>query len=239
MAFHNSGRIVTNGLVLSLDAADQNSYTSGSTTWFDLSGNGNSGSLANGPIFSSDSGGSIVFDGINDCVSGSVINLQSQMTVLIFAKPIQRTGTNYPVYISKWEAIPSSNRSWQIATNPSIDKELIIVSSNGDYNNSVIKRYEIPSINYNTWRQIGFTFNSGSFIPYRNGVAASYSASLDASITTIHTSSVQYKLGTAFDGAFDINLSGSIANVQIYNRALSAQEVLQNYNAVKSRFNLT
>ena len=62
------GNIVTNGLVLYLDAANYQSYISGSTTWYDLSGNNNSGSLVNGPTYSSTNAGSIVFDGTNDYV---------------------------------------------------------------------------------------------------------------------------------------------------------------------------
>ena len=69
MSFANGGRIVTDGLILSLDASDQNSYISGSITWTDLSENRNSGALTNGPTYSSDNGGSIVFDGADDYVS--------------------------------------------------------------------------------------------------------------------------------------------------------------------------
>ena len=77
MAFANGGRIVTDGLVLSLDAADQNSYPGSDTTWNDLSGNGNNGTLVNGPTFNSANGGSIVFDGTSqyiDCGSSSLLN---------------------------------------------------------------------------------------------------------------------------------------------------------------------
>jgi hypothetical protein len=69
MAFIHSPKIVTDGLVLALDAGNTKSYTSGSTTWFDKSGFGNNGTLTNGPTFSSANGGSIVFDGVNDYVS--------------------------------------------------------------------------------------------------------------------------------------------------------------------------
>ena len=62
-------KIVRDGLVLSLNAADRNSYVSGSTTWFDLSGNNNSGSLTNGPTFNSANGGSLSFDGTNDIIT--------------------------------------------------------------------------------------------------------------------------------------------------------------------------
>jgi len=67
MSFNNGPTIVTNGLVLALDAGDKNSYVSGSTTWFNLTGV-NNGTLTNGPTFNTGSGGSIVFDGTNDRV---------------------------------------------------------------------------------------------------------------------------------------------------------------------------
>ena len=68
MAEIHGPKIVRDGLVLALDAADRNSYISGSTTWTDLSGNGNTGTLTNGPTYSSANGGSLVFDGSNDYV---------------------------------------------------------------------------------------------------------------------------------------------------------------------------
>ena len=57
-----------NGLVLALDAANTKSYPGSGTTWTDLSGRGNTGTLTNGPTYSSANGGSIVFDGTNDYV---------------------------------------------------------------------------------------------------------------------------------------------------------------------------
>ena len=66
MATIGGSNIVTNGLVLALDAANRRSYISGSFVWNDISGNRNSGSLINGPTFDSANGGSIVFDGTND-----------------------------------------------------------------------------------------------------------------------------------------------------------------------------
>ena len=68
MSTIGGANIVSDGLVLCLDAANRKSYVNGSTVWRDLSGNNNSGSLVNGPTFSSANGGSIVFDGTNDYV---------------------------------------------------------------------------------------------------------------------------------------------------------------------------
>jgi hypothetical protein len=60
------GKIVTNGLVLALDAADKNSYPGSGTTWRDMSGNNSNSTLTNSPTFNSANGGSIVFDGVDD-----------------------------------------------------------------------------------------------------------------------------------------------------------------------------
>ena len=77
MSFSNAPTVVTNGLVLSLDAGDRNSYVSGSTTWFDLAGT-NNGTLTNGPTFNTGSFGSIVFDGVDDYVTtNSNININN------------------------------------------------------------------------------------------------------------------------------------------------------------------
>ena len=83
MAYNFSPKIVTDGLVLYLDAANTKSYVSGSTVWNDISRGGNNGSLINGPTFISGNGGSIVFDGVNNYVEfGDVLDLgTNSMTV--------------------------------------------------------------------------------------------------------------------------------------------------------------
>ena len=76
MAFNYSPRIIQDGLVLYLDAANTKSYPTTGTTWSDLSRRGNNGTLTNGPTFNSSNGGIIVFDGINNYVDfgSSAIN---------------------------------------------------------------------------------------------------------------------------------------------------------------------
>ena len=69
MALSHSPLIVTDGLVLCLDAANKKSYSGSGTTWTDRSGNGNNGTLVNGPTFDSGNGGSIDFDGVDDNVN--------------------------------------------------------------------------------------------------------------------------------------------------------------------------
>ena len=84
MGLAHSPSIVTNGLVLALDAANRKSYPGTGTTWTDISGNGNSGTLVNGPTYSSANGGSIVFDGTNDYVVTSTITNYKSLNMWVY-----------------------------------------------------------------------------------------------------------------------------------------------------------
>jgi hypothetical protein len=89
--------IVTDGLVLNLDAANIKSYVSGSTTWRDLSRSGNNGTLTNGPTFNAGNGGSIVFDGIDDYSSTTPVSnltipqMEGDITYEYWVQPTQAT----------------------------------------------------------------------------------------------------------------------------------------------------
>jgi hypothetical protein len=99
--------IVQNGLVLDLDAADRNSYVSGSTTWFDLSGNPNNGILTNGPTYSSANGGSIVLDGVDDyvnCGNNNSINVTGSgltLSAWVYRTALNSNSNNYRRIIEK------------------------------------------------------------------------------------------------------------------------------------------
>ncbi len=74
------GNVTTNGLKIYLDAGNPKSYVSGSTTWYDLSGNNVNGTLTNGPTFSPEANGCIVFDGIDDIVTTTFNKVQTSNT---------------------------------------------------------------------------------------------------------------------------------------------------------------
>ena len=112
MSLLHSPKIVTNGLVLCLDAANRKSYPGSGNIWRDLSGNGNNGTLTNGPTFSSANGGSIVFDGTDDIVlvnNSSSISPSSAITVSAFFKISSYTSNYAPIcfkqnnYVSFYE----------------------------------------------------------------------------------------------------------------------------------------
>ena len=231
MAVSTRNSIVTNGLVLYLDAANSKSYVSGSTTWRDMSGNGNSGSLVNGPTFNSGNGGSIVFDGINKRVSCPLspsiqsINTTNALTLSTFIQ-INFTNENRDLIgINKL----SGNNPFIFRANISngyfFDCEIGGVRTTNSYPGTT-------STILNKWVQLTATIGNNLVKIYLNGLQVGSTATISGNIKTLDA---DFRVGDLGYNYF----KGNISNTQLYNRALSATEILQNYNATKTRFNLT
>ena len=240
MSFGNGPRIVTNGLVLSLDAADQNSYVSGSATWNDLSGNNNTGSFlvtgsnAVSASYNSSNNGNIVFNtgSYVDCGNPTTLTSVNNVSVNVWFKIAIAPTATFQGIIAK------RNGSAGVTTNYGIN-----------FNNSIFQSYysvttfRTCAVGFSTYFTAGTWYNvcatfaangaNTDAVLYRNGVAIATSGSLVGNVTS---SIANLTIGN--DSANE-PFSGSVANVQIYNRTLSATEILQNYNALKSRFNLT
>lgn len=221
MAVYSRAGVVLNGLVLYLDAANKKSYPGTGTTWYDMSGNGYAGSLVNGPVWNSDSGGSIAFDGTNDFISTNYApGTVSQQTVNCW---INKTNTQYSYIVA------SSTTYFGLEIYPTIV-----------YVNIANNQYGQVSYNINGWQNITFTYdgsqadNTTRLKIYLNGTlqTVAYTGTIPSS-TTVPSITIGSRWWTSGYS------QGSISNVQIYNRALSAQEVLQNYNTHKSRFGLS
>ena len=223
MSFHYSPKVVTNGLVLYLDAANPTSYVSGSTNWNDLSRSALSGSLINGPTFSSANNGSIVFDGVNDYVDcgtdssldfgvgSATISAWFKTTNTVGALCTKRASTGFQLYVF-------SGRLY------------------ADGAGTPTGGYSTSNVNTNTWKHgvVVYDRSGGLIRLYVNGVADGTTALGGTTLTDVG----RCNIGRANLGAPGDYFNGSISTVQIYNRALSAQEVLQNYNATKTRFGL-
>jgi len=222
MSFHRGPKIITDGLVLALDAANPKSYSGTGTVWNDLSGNSNNGTLINGPTFDSGDNGSIVFDGVNDYVA-TTIPTSSAFSFCMFVNKntapivnecfISTLGNNNRFQFNR----SSSSFSWRYRV------------FDGSYSNfTSASNY----INLNTWYHITVTYNESTVNFYKNSIFTD----------TFTSVSLYGGFGsTVWVGGNLVNnvyFNGTIANTQIYNRALSAQEVLQNYNATKSRYGL-
>ena len=215
--------IVTDGLVLNLDAANTKSYPGTGTTWSNLATTSNNATLTNGPTFNSANGGSIVFDGTNDYVSTALTSTNS-FTWNVWYKT-NTVSNGFRNIIS-------------IRTN-----SYILMLLDDDTNNMGFWASDTltsgPSLNMgpistNTWY-------FATFVREGNNITNGYKTYMNGSFrgnsnTGIWSSADPIIIGGRTDATQFLN--GNIANVSIYNRALSASEVLQNYNATKSRFGL-
>jgi hypothetical protein len=235
MAFQRGPNIVTNGLVLALDAGNTKSYVSGSSVWYDRSGN-NNGTLTNGPTFDSANLGSIVFDGIDDYgiipdISGVTDFTNTDNYTIDFWVYINSTQNNTQNVdndiLEKWSGPGGYPFTFRYVRS---DEIMVVTVYNGNAVN--VANLQISS---NSWWNICGVFNwSGSLLTaYGNGGQI--------------TSSVTLNLPGDISNSSDLNLmrrgnsanyaTGKLSAIKIYNRALSAQEVFQNYNALKSRYN--
>jgi len=237
MAFQRGPNIVTNGLVLALDAANTKSYPGSGTTWRDLSGNRNSGSLINGPTFNSANGGGIVFDGVDDYTiinSGSaVLNPTTAITVASFFNMTSFTANYAPIvfkqnnYAGLYEQYSIYFINTQIGfVITGIDRQQKIVSSSINYTNQNV----YATATCDTVTDELKLYINGNLI--QTNV---FTSTFDTADTPINIGGTGVlKFGATFTGW----ANGRIYNTNIYNRALSASEVEQNYNALKGRFNL-
>jgi hypothetical protein len=220
MSYYNGPTIVTNGLVLYLDAANSKSYPGSGTSWVDLSGNGNNGTLTNGPTFNSQNGGSIVFDGTNDRVLMSAA-----------------IDTNSSFSLEFWALRTSdANIGTLIGGNGPNNYFVIRMLSNAV---SLVKSYAAELGNFgassatvsNTINHVVVTRSGTTYTCYTNGI-------FRGTLTINQTYSTASPALGIYDSGNNEPFSGRIYKFAHYNKALSALEVLQNYNATKTRFGL-
>jgi hypothetical protein len=227
--------IVTDGLVLCLDAANPLSYPGSGTAWNDLSGQGNSGTLINGPTFNSSNGGSIVFDGVDDFVNiNSFSSLLTTYTNVSFDIVFR---TSYTPLDSFGNILFGSN------TNTGTNAYRIGVSNTGSIFMSVSNSDPFASdqfslgsdLNNGNYHSISISQNGGTYSLYSDGLFIGNYIN-DAQDWT---RAQKIQIGAEYDGENPSDyFNGSISFIKIYNRALSASEVLQNYEATKTRFGL-
>jgi hypothetical protein len=253
MAFFYSPKLVTNGLVLYLDAANSLSYPGSGTIWTDLSRSQVSGSLLNGSTYNSANNGSIVFDGTNDYANlGNIFNfeLTSSFTISTWFKTT-KTGavTSNIIGKCKLQVSPSDYTGYQIGMNVGTGNSgdagkfgFVIVSSPFSNPGSIMRRQTTTSTyNNENWVNGTVTYDGSStrngMLIYMNGILATMENFDSTSLTGTIITNANFEVG-ARDGTQQ-PFNGSVSNATVYNRALSADEVLQNYNATKGRFGLT
>jgi hypothetical protein len=230
------GQIITNGLVLALDAADRNSYPGSGTTWSDLSGISSNGTLINGPTFSSANGGSIVFDGTNDYVATPIQNLDRPCTFSTWVNFNNLTGfqtligqdTSASIIRGRFYFQKAGATSGGLILN--VVNFSIVLSSN-----SIVIANAINPVVTNQWYNYSAVLTTTTLALYENGILQNTVNDSNTFLTPNTT--ITLNAGYYNNSIVDY-INGKSSSFLIYNRALSATEVLQNYNAQKSRFNL-
>jgi hypothetical protein len=242
MSFAHSPQIITNGLVLALDAGNTKSYVSGSTTWFDKSGYANNGTLTNGPTFNSGSGGSIVFDGVDDYVNcgniSTTILSNNQFTANYW---FRMTGTaRGDLFNIKNFNTPQDDIGFFIDTN---NKLFSYIQVQGTITNNNVG-FGYASISTTTFLRntiYNVTFGkdaSQKIFMYVNGVLDNNTYSTTTNTATVATTPFWIASNKTNPTTPAIPFAGNIYNTQIYNRALSQAEITQNFNALRGRFGI-
>ena len=206
--------IVTTGLVMNLDAGNTLSYAGTGTTWTDLSGNGNNGTLINGTSYSSVNGGVMVFDGVNDSVLGNTNTLNNSQSFTTIT------------WFSANQVIAEQHLTNLKATPPT---QLYVAGGTiGTWDYGSLSGGTILP---NTWYMVVCTRDSsGAGKLYING---QYIAT---STLKSYSANTQFVIGTFGGGGY--YFGGKIGMSQIYNRDLTLSEIQQNFNATKTRFGL-
>lgn len=231
MATNYSPRIVTDGLVMCLDAGNQKSYPGSGTAWNDLSFTGNNATLVNGPTYSGANGGVIITDAVDDYISvnnSASLQLTTGFTVGMWVKFNNAIGVSYKNLIGK----PTYTKygiiiEWY-GNNPLLAD---FISTGGARNTGPGLLY--PSLT--NWNYVVHSYNKNGgannqrFHVWYSGVYNSAYATPGA--LDIETSTDPLYIGGAGAGL-------TIGYAWVYNRGISNNEVLQNFNATRSRFGL-
>jgi len=228
MASFGGGEIVTNGLVLALDAANTKSYPGSGTAWADKSGLGNNSTLVNGPTFNSGNGGYIISDGINDYVDCGLASAGSASDNITFGGWFKSINGTLPYCRGR----DGRGNGWSAAISYSSNKfsYSVVTTSAGaaSYGTTSIGNYPISM-----WYHTMCTWKNGiGGELYVNGI---FDNSFSTATTNLRTSTDGWVMASITTGLF---YSTNIATFTLYNRALTSQEILQNYTAQKPRFGL-
>jgi len=254
MSYYNGPTIVTNGLVLYLDAANNKSYPGSGTVWRDLSGNNENFTLYNSPSFSNNYGGELLFSGANDyariTTSNSVDSAASNGTIELWFRTISSTiGGNYARLVSFSDATGtgSDTTSTQGTNRDYIDYLCLVKNAGAEslavwYKNNPTAFGPATLVNTNSYFNAVLTWSTSggnmTFNFYLNGSNTNTSTVAQSGYSTNATT---ITLGQNCAGALTNPLENSscaFSSFKLYSRALTASDILQNYNATKTRFGL-
>ena len=224
-------RIVTDGLVLCLDAANARSYPGTGTTWTDLKG-GNNSTLANSPSFDPNNAGSIVFDGSNQMSQASLpSSLGSTFTLECFGRFHNSSRSNYEYFgaIGEWNGHTNKNMC-------SIARIGTQFGNSADHGKLYLNGTAVIVdllMDTTDWLHIVVTADGGTPTAYKNGIPYGVANTGAFNVTNIVMTAAFKNINVSTYGWY---LDGQVSCQRVYNRALTADEVRQNYLATKERY---
>jgi hypothetical protein len=220
--------IVTNGLVLSVDAGWYSSYPGSGTAITDISGEGNNGVLVGVPVLQSGNGGTLNFDGADDRITFSntltEIGLINQSPAS-FEAWVRFNSLSTPMHI-----IDGSDNCFHLAVESTVTGANIYLWNGVTYHSG-----SIPSAVVGQWYHIVGVQETSELKIYINGQLA-INGTLSSGASNLVTSGSKYLALGYWQGNTGRYLNGNLAIARVYNRALTASEIQQNYNAQSYRF---
>jgi hypothetical protein len=225
---YSTSSVVANGLVLYLDAADARSYPGSGTTWNDLSGNSINATLSN-VSYDSSNQGSLSFNGSSSLATMSNSTLLNNQSFTIESW-IKTNNTNQNGFWFEKGTVNTQYSLFQEGNN------IVCRINNGSTLVNTIVITTANFINTSSWYQVVFTFTSGSQFCYINAVQVGTGTTSATVATNNNGMSVGVYGGES--GARGYYYNGNISITRIYNRALNATEVQQNFNAFRGRYGI-
>ena len=229
--------IVTSGLTLCLDAGFTPSYSTSGVSWYDISYGGNNGTLTNGPTFNSSNGGSIVFDGVDDYATNigttSTFSFIQNTGIFTISAWVKLSDLSTARYFMGNNDGTTSSKGFYLGYS-GVSGRLWLSITYGVGGQSTLNQTKNDFFTDNNWVLVTCVGNGTNCQFYKNGI--SFDTPNNFGTFSTGDSSRVLGIGRVNNTSVSNYWSGNVALTQIYNRALSSAEVLQNYNAQKSRY---
>lgn len=226
--FFGQQGIVTDGLKLWLDASNPASYPGSGTTWFDLSGNGNNATMVNGVSWLNDS---MFLDGINDyCVVNNENDLNLiRITIDVWIYPNYTNMTSYANVINKLTG--NSASGWSLERDAS-SKKIKFWVGDGTISYPYIYNFVSSDLQGDKWSNIVAVFDGVNIKLFINSLLVSQK------VSSMGILNGTQKLTIFKHGNSNYFFKEKSSDIRLYNRALTDSEIIQNYNATKSKYGL-
>jgi len=236
MSAQTGPTIIRDGLVLALDAADLGSYPGAGTVWSDLSSNGFIGTLRSGVGYSNDNFGSMVFSGVSGYVECPSVNAMGAIPNQTFETWVKSTGLG-PSKTLGGLICPEYGQLSYISNSPSNGSvQYVLYLADGSVPIVSLTTTNVNCFD-NRWHHIACTRNDTNAVIYVDGISRASTSGGGAWPGATIYSAMKTQIGNNPNNSI-YHLNGSMGLARIYNKALTAAEVLQNYNALKPRFKL-